>query len=376
MKDRAGFSKIGITITIFITTTVLVVFFTLKLIQKETIKIGAILSISGPASNTGKEVRDAMLFAIDEINSWGGVNGRQLELIIEDSKTNPEEGKKAFKRIELKHQPLLYISLLSSVSMALASLPDENEVVLFGLLVSAPEFTQQNEWVFKYSISPDVAVPTILSILQDLKVKRLGMLHLNDAYGQSFFELIKKEFEKTGGVVRNEIFNVNSSDFKTQIAKLKDTEAIYSVGYSSHLKNVLKQLKEYNYQGFKLGGTTANSHVVRNISEANGVYISTPIIYNPNFLFAKKISEEYNNRYNNPFSYEAAIGYDFIKIFAGLIEGEEISRKNIKHILYKGFMYSGVMGAQELEPGEQEIDIPLYPAQIQDGKIKFLRDLK
>jgi branched-chain amino acid transport system substrate-binding protein len=314
--------------------------------------------------------------AIDEINSWGGINGSKLELIIEDSKTNPEEGKEAFKRIELKHQPLLYVSVLSSVSMAFASLPAENEVVLFGLLVSAPKFTQKNEWVFKYSPSPDVAVPTILSILQDLKVKRLGMLHLNDAYGQSFFELIKKGFEKTGGIVRNETFNLNSSDFKAQIVKLKDTEAIYSVGYPSHLKNVFKQLKEANYQGFILGETTATNYIVRSIPEANGVYVSTPIIYNPNFLFAKKISQEYNAIYNNPFSYEAAIGYDFIKIFAGLIEGQEISRKNIKHILDQGFMYSGVMGNQELEPGEQEINIPLYPAQIQDSKIKFLRDLK
>ena len=118
--------------------------------KKEPVKIGAILSITGPGKYSGEEVRDAMFLAVDEINAWGGINGRKIELIIEDGKSNPQEAKEAFKKIEANHHPVLYISTLSSVAMALAPLAGENKVVLVGLVAAIPYLSEQNEWTFKY----------------------------------------------------------------------------------------------------------------------------------------------------------------------------------------------------------------------------------
>ena len=116
-RNHAGFGRLGIIITLVIVVAALAVFFILHPWKKEPIKIGAILSLSGPGESYGKDVREGMVLAVDEINSWGGINGRYIELIIEDSKTNPQEGKKAFNKIEADHHPLLYVSNLSSVSV-------------------------------------------------------------------------------------------------------------------------------------------------------------------------------------------------------------------------------------------------------------------
>jgi branched-chain amino acid transport system substrate-binding protein len=106
---------------------VLAIFFVFQVQKKETIKIGAIMPISAPAAHHA-DVLDAMLLAADKINSSGGINGRKMELIIEDSKSNRQKGKKAFNRIEASHHPVLYVSTTSSVSMALAPLAEENNV--------------------------------------------------------------------------------------------------------------------------------------------------------------------------------------------------------------------------------------------------------
>jgi len=82
--------------------------------KEETIKIAAVLSLTGPGQYSGVEVRDGMLLVVDEINSRGGINGKEIELIIEDHKTNPEEGKEAFDKIERTHHPVLYLSTQSS----------------------------------------------------------------------------------------------------------------------------------------------------------------------------------------------------------------------------------------------------------------------
>ena len=185
-----------------------------------------------------------MILAVDEINSWGGVNGREMELIIEDSKTNPEEGKKAFHKIEAAHHPVLYVSTTSSVSMALGPLAEKNKVVLVGLVVTTPELTKQKEWIFRYYLSAENEVSPILSVLERLKVKKLGILYLNDSFGRSIFELLKEKFERNGGTVTYEKFETNTSDFKKKITQLKNMEAIYTVGFVYHYSDILRQLKE------------------------------------------------------------------------------------------------------------------------------------
>jgi branched-chain amino acid transport system substrate-binding protein len=117
--------------------------------KEETIKIGAIIALSGPASHL-VDLRDAILLAADEVNSRGGINGREIELIYR-RRSNQSPGRyRSINRIEKAHHPDLYISTLSSVSTILAPLAEENEVVLVALVVAVTELARQKEWVFRY----------------------------------------------------------------------------------------------------------------------------------------------------------------------------------------------------------------------------------
>ena len=92
--------------TIAVTTIAIVAaFLLLRGQKKEPIKIGAIIPLTGAGEWIGIEARDGMRLAADIINSRNGINGRKIELIIEDSKTDAQEGKKAFTRIEKDHRP-------------------------------------------------------------------------------------------------------------------------------------------------------------------------------------------------------------------------------------------------------------------------------
>lgn len=358
--------------TVVVAVTILAIYFMFRVEKEETIKIGAVLSLSGPASYAGEEVRDGMLLAVEEVNSWGGINGRKIELIIEDSKTDTQEGKNAMNRIEKTHHPILYVSSLSSVAIALAPQAKKNEVVLVALVATTPNLTGENEWVFRYYATAKDEVPPILSILEELKVKKLGILHLDDVYGASVFELLKKKFEETGGVVRDVIFKVRDTDFIKQITKLKDMEAIYVVGFDGHLKNVFKQLNEENFSRIIIGPATASLPSVKSLPESNGVYLAAPIIYNPNFLFAKEAKDKYETKYNKPFTHYAANGYDFMKLLSGLLGDKEISRASVKSLLEGGFIYPGVFGNLDVKRGEHDISFPLSKAQILNGRIKYL----
>ena len=372
LRNQAGFGRKGIIIASAVVAALLIVLIIVQPGKKDLIKIGAIIPLSGPAAHH-VDVMDAMLLAAKEINKWGGINGKKIEFVIEDSKTSPVEGKKAFNRIEAAHHPFLYVATTSTISMALAPLAEKNEVVLVGLVVTTPALTKQKKWVFRYFESARSSVPAILSILSDLNVKNLGILYQNDEYGRSIFKLLKQDFEKPGRTVKSESFELKTIDYKEQIERLKDMDAIYAVGFESRLKNVFRQLKEKNFRGYILGGSGASGPSTIGMHEANGVYVTAPIIYNPNFIFAKELKKKYEDKYNKLFTQYAANGYDFVKLLAGLLEGKKVSRRKIKSLLEGGFVYSGVFGSINVKPGEHDMSFPLHPARIIDGKLKYLQ---
>jgi len=347
-------------------------FFFEESVGREPIKIGVTLAETGPASGLDIEIRDGMLMAVDEINSRGGINGRPIELIFVDNETNPEKAKKDFLEIEETHAPLLYISSTSTVSTAVSPLAEEHEVVLM-VSATAREITVDKQWTYRYFAMADVEAGPILQILDDLEIKNLGILYLNDEYGRDVSNEIGTRFENSEGIVSKEPFEPNVTDFKENIAKLQNEDAIYVVAFPDYVEIIFKQLREANYSGEILAPSDAVTFKIINMPEADGVYLTAPIIYDTKFLFASTVSENFESRYNKQFDHFAANGYDIVRLLGGLLQNEELTRDNVKRVLDEGFSHSGVFGSVDVLPGEHDISFPLFPSQVVDGKLVFRR---
>jgi branched-chain amino acid transport system substrate-binding protein len=369
-KKKLIFGIIGI---IVISIGLGTFFFFEEIVSREPIKIGITLSISGSGSDIGKQVRDGMQMATDEINSRGGINGRHIELIIEDNQSNPEKAKKYFLEIEETHSPLLHITSLSSMSTAVSPLAEENEVVLIALSATAPGVTKQKEWTYRYFPTADDEVIPIIQILKDLNVNNLGVLYQDDEFGISVLVAIETEFENSERTINKESFAPDAINYKEQIAKLRDEDAVVIVAWPEHVELILKQIRETNYQGQIIGSSDAATPLIFNMREADGMYLATPAIYDSNFLFASKVSENFELKYNKQFDHNAGNGYDFIRILDGILENEELDRENVKIILDQGFSYSGVFGSVDILPGEHDMGFQLFPSHIVNGEIEFRR---
>ncbi|MCG8696924.1 MAG: hypothetical protein MI922_02630, partial [Bacteroidales bacterium] len=118
---------------------------------------------------------------------------------------------------------------------------------------------------------------------------------------------------------------------------------------------------------------TVSLPAIRELPESEGVYVTTPIIYNPNFRFANEVSQKYENRFKKPFNHFAATGYDSMKLLAGLLEDKAISRHRIRDLLREGFNYPGVFGELHSKPGQFDISFPIHPGQIKNGRVVYLR---
>jgi ABC-type branched-subunit amino acid transport system substrate-binding protein len=339
--------------------------------RAETIKIGAILTLTGSFVTLGTGARDGLQLAIEEINKRGGVNGSKIELIIEDSKSDPQAGVAGFGRIEAGRQPLLYVSNLSSIGVALAPVAEEKRVALVGIATAALDFTRSREWIFRYWPLGQAYVPPLMRILQDLKVKELGILYQNDEFGKEQRQLMSKEFTSAGRTVATESIEVKDTDYRQKITALRDREAIYVACSGTLLLNVIRQIREADYRGFILTPTGTAMPDLFGLPDLAGIYLASPIIYNHNYLYAKDAGQKFEARYKRPLDQWAAVGYDFIKLLAGLLEDRQISRQTVRDMLAGGFEYSGVFGQVRVKAGEHDLTFPLFPAQIVNGTLKY-----
>ncbi|MBU0909509.1 MAG: ABC transporter substrate-binding protein [Proteobacteria bacterium] len=339
--------------------------------KKQPVRIGAILSLSGTGSHL-VDVRDAMVMAAEEVNAQGGIDNRKIELIVEDSKSSPVEAEKIFLRLEEQEKPpLLYVSTLSSVGMALAPLAARHQVVLMGLVTSAPQFAEQGKWVFRDYTNSQEETRVAQRILDTLKVRQLGIVHLDDPYGNSVAKLLGQSFAATGGSVTAVAFAYDVTDLTPQIETVRTMQAVYVVGLVGHIRLAIRQLRQAGYTGHLIAASGAANPQITEMAEAEGVFVGIPLVYNEDFLFARQFKNNYQARFGKPFSHQAANGYDCVRMIAGLLEGNEVSRQNLQFLLSHGFLYSGVQGDYELKAGSQEIMMPLYPARIDHGRLRL-----
>ena len=336
----------------------------------DSIRIGAILSLTGNTAASGQNIRDGMLLAVEEINKQGGVNGNKLDIAIEDSKGDPKAAVEAFSRMERTRPPLFYISHLSIVGVALGPLTDEKKVVLVGLTTSAPAFLRGRKLAYQFWPPTQADMPPLLRTLQDLNVKTLGIIYSNEEFGIAEQKLASQAFTDAGGKTAIQSFEMGDTDFHGQLEALKDQEAIYVAAFGDNLVSIMRQLKAEKYSRPVLmppvGGPA--SFV---LPELQGVYTAAPIIYDPRSLFARRAGEKFTARYQKPFNHWAASGYDIIMLISGLLEDRPQSRQSVQDLLAAGFEYSGVFGPVRLRPGEHVIAFPMYPAQILNNALKF-----
>ena len=367
------FKIVIIAIILAITITALLLIFPPQTqSDKDGFLIACILTLTGPGESMGYDIQDGLLLAAKEINAWGGINGKPVRLIIKDSGSSPEQAADVFREIESEQKPLLYISNMSSVALALAPLAKEYEVTLMGLITTTEKLTVQNKWSFKYWADAESEAKPILEIISMLGIENLGILYSNDEYGNSVFNRIIIKYNSSGGTSENYNFPTQTIDFTGYIEKLNNTECILLIGYPLHAINIIPQLRESEYAGEIIITNSASHPDIRSIPESDGIYIPAPLVYKNDFLFAKEQKDIFEVEYRRPFNHFAANSYDFIKILAFILGGKSINRITIRDELESGFVFPGIFGEIKVERGSRDFSFYNYPAKIENGEIIFL----
>ncbi len=212
----------------------------------EEITIGAILPLSGPAAVWGESIMNGMEIAREELER----EGTKVKFIYEDSKVDPATGVSAYHNLINNRDVDVIFSAFSRVSIPLVPLAEENKVPLVMTMVAAKDVTKESDQSFRFYLNVNqYALPHIENMDVD-KYREIAVLSINDEYGKDVSSvLINRAMERGINVVSHEEFSPGSTDFRTQLTKIKSKSPKVILVISAvppELINAVKQIKELN----------------------------------------------------------------------------------------------------------------------------------
>ena len=345
--------------------------------KEEVIKIGAVLALTGSAAEWGENQKKGMELAIKEINSGNGVKGKKIEMIVEDNKSEPKTAVIAFNKLMATTKTPIVYTLQSSISMALAPIANNNKVVLV-CSAAHPDLLKSGEYTFRcYPTSAYITEIICNKLIPKLNIDEVYILFINDDFGVSMKDMFISKFkEQNGKIIGKDSFEKDQSDFRSTIAKVisKNPKALYIPGYGKALGKLLKQLKEFKYQG-QIISTQEVSYVdvlsIAGTAADSVVYVDMPFDPKNENSIANNFVKNFIKEYGKEPILDAAIGYDMVKMLAEVLENYPYSSSGIKNGLLNIQKFNGILGELKVLPS-REVAFPLVIKRIENRKPRIL----
>ncbi len=215
----------------------------------EPIKIGAIFSVTGPAAPLGVPEKETVELLVEKINSSGGVNGRPLEVIVKDDKSEPTETALAAKDLVETEQVVAIIGpSRSPCAMAIVDYCQEQEVPLIACAAAGPVTNPvaERKWVFAVPQTDILAVAKIVEYLKAKDIKKVATIYVSNTFGESGQAQLEKQLGDAGvELLASETFGSEDTDMTAQITKIKgmSPEAVICWGTNPGPATVAKNMK-------------------------------------------------------------------------------------------------------------------------------------
>ena len=173
--------------------------------DEDELKIAFLADFSGPLAEFGPEIQTGVELAIQHVNDAGGVNGQDVVLVTGDTQVDPAIGVEEARRlVEVEGVHAIVGPLSSSVTIAVAeSVTGEAGVPTISPSATSPSVTvaEDNGFLFRSTISDAAQAPVLAELVSRLGVTNVGVLYLNDAYGQGLAEGFEASYGGTATLV-------------------------------------------------------------------------------------------------------------------------------------------------------------------------------
>lgn len=216
----------------------------------ESIYIGVSGPLTGQNARYGEQWQKGFDLALEEINGAGGIDGRKLEYIFEDSQSDPKQSVIVAQKFIADQRIIVELGDFSSgASMAASPIYQRGGLVQFGFTNSHPDFTSAGgDYTWSNSVTQAQSAPALADYaITSLGQQKLAVFYLNTDWGKTSYDLLAARVSELGGeVVASEAYLADEKDFRAVLTRVREAspDAIVLISYQADGALIVQQIRQ------------------------------------------------------------------------------------------------------------------------------------
>ncbi len=349
------------------------------------IKVGEFASLTGKEATFGISSHEGTLLAVEEINAAGGILGKQVKLITEDTQSKPGEPATVVNKLIARDGVIAILGeVASSRSMEAAPICQKNKIPMISPSSTNPKVTESGDYIFRVCfIDPFQGTVMANFASQTLKAKKVAIFtDAKSDYSKGLAKFFKEKYLANGGTITSELdYNGGDKDFKAQLTTIRggSPDAVFVPGYYTDVALICIQAKQLGLNAPLLGGDGWESEKLTEIGKdaVEGHYFSTHYHPEVGTEISKKFLDNYKKRFNGKIPDAlAANGYDSMLMLAdGIKRAGGTDGTKLRDALAATKDLVLVTGTITINK-QRDADKSAVILQIKNGGYKFLESIQ
>ncbi len=339
------------------------------------VRIGVFMSTTGDTANFGISSVNGIKMAADEVNAAGGINGKQVELLIQDDRSDASEAATIVTKFVTQDQVHAILGeVASSRSIAAAPIAQNAKIPMLTPSSTNPEVTKKGDFIFRSCFIDPVQGAAIAQFgAKSLNAKRAAlMVDRKNDYSTGLEKVIADVFTRLGGqIVVTQSYQAGDQDFNAQITSIKgaNPDVIFVPGYYGDVALFAKQARDKGITVPLVGGDGWDSPSLYQIGGAalDGCYFSNH--YSPDDAdpLVQKFVTDFKTRYGTVPDALAATAYDAARImFDAIKRANSLDGAAIRQALADTKEFPGVTGKVTFNENRDAVK-PIVMVKIESG---------
>jgi len=312
----------------------------------EPILIGTVQPMTGPYAAFGVKFYQAYNMAADEINEAGGVKGRPIEIVFEDSQDKLDLAQTAARKLVESPKIVAIIGgRLSGAGLSIAQIAEREHVPYLVDHPSADIITKSGfQWTFRLNPASSFNSVPLRQFLksQAADIKRVALAYENSVYGKGVAEPFRAWLTENGyNVVVNELYPPLSLDYRDLLNKVKaqDPDLLFLASNIPDSALILRQARELGLSPKMISGAGAGFSINEFYEQAtaavaNTVFSTGPWSGNPKDERVKALTEKFFHRFGHYPKEHEAEGYAAVYVITDALKrAKSLSRADIRDAL-------------------------------------------
>lgn len=329
-----------------------------------TIKIGALLAVTGPAAFLGEPERNSAQMVVDQINKSGGVKGQRLELVVYDTAGDATKAVNLATKLIRDDKVVAIIGpSTTGESMAVIPVVEREKIPLISCSAGIKITEPLKKWVFKTAQNDTLAVGRIYEQLRKQKLSRVALLSVSDGFGASGREQLKAQAGRFGiTIVSDDTYGPKDTDMTSQLTKIRGIkpDAVICWGTNPGPALIAKNARQL---GLKLPlymshGVSSKKFIELAGDAAEGVRLPSGKVIvadqlpvsDPQKKSLMAFVKDYQNHYRVEGDHFGGHAWDAVMLIKGAVERGVTTAASIRDQLEKTRNFHGIGGTFTYTP--------------------------